>query len=168
MSVNSITIPSTCSQALTHFLTISSFSRRTRESYAEDLAPLLAQIGRQPLSALTAETTQFFLHRQERLARATYTRRLAALSSFLHLVQEQGWLTDDLLAGVKRSPVAARDSRLLDPLDIESLLHHYRSTGSRVLRVTRGWWTALSRSLVDGHQLVRPIHPDSWQRSTSA
>ena len=40
--------PLTLAHAFEQFLEASSFARRTRESYAEDLAPLLAEVGQQP------------------------------------------------------------------------------------------------------------------------
>ena len=74
--------PLTLASAFEQFLEISSFARRTRESYAEDLAPLLAEVGQKPVTALTTDVLQAFLARQEFLAPATYNRRLAALRSF--------------------------------------------------------------------------------------
>jgi integrase/recombinase XerC/integrase/recombinase XerD len=72
----------TLSRAFEQFLEISSFARRTRESYSEDLASLLAECGQSPITALTADVVQAFLARQESLAPATFNRRLAALRSF--------------------------------------------------------------------------------------
>ena len=69
----------TLSRAFEQFLEVSSFARRTRESYAEDLASLLVECSQVPITALTAEVTQAFLARQESLAPATYNRHLAAL-----------------------------------------------------------------------------------------
>jgi hypothetical protein len=45
-------------QAFEQFLEVSSFARRTRESYAEDLAPLLAEVGQKLAIALTAMDLQ--------------------------------------------------------------------------------------------------------------
>src|SRR5213082_1006268 len=72
----------TLAQAFGQFLEVSSFARRTRESYAEDLAPLFAECGQMPVTGLTADAIQTFLARQESLASTTYNRRLAALRSF--------------------------------------------------------------------------------------
>jgi hypothetical protein len=47
--------PLTLASASEQFLEVSSFARRTRESYAEDLAPLLAEVGQQPVMALTTD-----------------------------------------------------------------------------------------------------------------
>ncbi len=41
----------TLSVALERFLTRNRFAARTRQSYAQDLAPLLAPIGQQPVPA---------------------------------------------------------------------------------------------------------------------
>ena len=75
----------TLAHAFEQFLAVSSFARRTCESYAEDLAPLLAECGQKPVTALTADIVQAFLVRQESLAPATFNRRLAALpDGFAH------------------------------------------------------------------------------------
>src|SRR6266567_4436220 len=55
--------PLTLASAFEQFLEISSFARRTRESYAEDLAPLLAEAGQQPVRALTTGILHAFLAR---------------------------------------------------------------------------------------------------------
>jgi len=88
MKIHSSSYPLTLAHAFEQFLETSSFARRTRESYAEDLAPLIASVGQQPVTALTADILQTFLARQESLAPATYNRRLAALRSFTR------WLGD--------------------------------------------------------------------------
>jgi site-specific recombinase XerD len=89
----------TLEQAFEQFLEVSSFARRTRESYTEDLAPLFTEIGQKPITALTADVLQAFLARQESLAPTTYNRRLAALRSFTRwLRDQQGWETSALLA----------------------------------------------------------------------
>src|SRR6266581_9161859 len=94
--------PLSLASAFEQFLEVSSFARRTRQSYAEDLAPLLAEVGQQPVAALTADVLQTFLARQESLAPATYNRRLAALRSFTRwLRDQQGWETSALLDGIK-------------------------------------------------------------------
>ncbi|GAC1523771.1 MAG: hypothetical protein NVS3B14_23800 [Ktedonobacteraceae bacterium] len=94
----------TLARAFEQFLDASSFARRTRESYAEDLASLFAECGQLPITALTADVIQAFLARQESLAPATYNRRLAALRSFTVWLRAQGWLADTLLDGIERKP----------------------------------------------------------------
>jgi integrase/recombinase XerC/integrase/recombinase XerD len=83
--------PLTLAHAFEQFLEASSFARHIRESYTEDLVPLLAEVGQQPVMALTSDVLQAFLARQESLAPATYKRRLAALRSFTRWLHEQGW-----------------------------------------------------------------------------
>jgi site-specific recombinase XerD len=83
--------PLSLASAFEQFLEVSSFARRTRESYAEDLAPLIASAGQQPVTALTTDVLQAFLARQASLAPATYNRRLAALRSFTRWPRDQGW-----------------------------------------------------------------------------
>ena len=72
----------TLSVAAERFLSCSHFAVRTRASYAQDLAPLLACAGTQPVpAALTPATAAAFLTAQERLSAGTYNRRFAALRS---------------------------------------------------------------------------------------
>src|SRR2546430_10319457 len=104
----------TLAQAFEQFLEVSSFARRTRESYAEDLAPLFAECGQMPVAGLTADAIQAFLVRQESLAPATYNRRLAALRSFTRWLRAQGWLIDPLLDGIERKPEGKHTARSLD------------------------------------------------------
>ncbi len=51
----------TVKQAFVQFLEGSSFARRTRESYTEDLRPLLTQVGQAPITALTDNVARSFL-----------------------------------------------------------------------------------------------------------
>src|SRR5438874_2487656 len=112
----------TLAHAFEQFLEVSSFARRTRESYAEDLAPLLAEVGQKPVTALTTGVLQAFLARQESLAPATYNRRLAALRSFTRWLRDQGWMAEALLDGVQRKPEGKRAARALDAQKVESVL----------------------------------------------
>jgi len=68
--------------AIDRFLTRSRFAARTRDSYAQDLAPLRAQVGDQPASALTHNVASAYLAAHEHLATRTFNRRYAALRSF--------------------------------------------------------------------------------------
>jgi len=63
MNTRSFSSPLTLASAFEHFLAASSFAQRTRESYTEDLAPLFAEVGQQPVTSLTADVTQSFLAR---------------------------------------------------------------------------------------------------------
>ena len=123
----------TLAQAFEQFLETSLFARRTRESYAEDLAPLFAEVGQQPVTALTADVLQTFLARQESLAAATYNRRLAALRSFTRWLREQGWVADTLLDGMKRKPEGKRTPRALDAHQVESVLRKIENPRDRAL-----------------------------------
>ena len=138
MSIDSLPVPATCAQAIEHFLATSSFARRTRESYAEDLAPLLRRIGRAPIRALTREEAQRFLALQDGLAPATYNRRLAALRSLVRWLGEHGWLDHDPLDGIRRHPQGeqvsrALDPRALDPRAVESVLRSISAVRDRAL-----------------------------------
>ena len=90
--------------AFEQFLEGTSFARRTRESYTEDLAPLFAACGQAPIPALTVEVVHTFLGRQEAFAPATYNRRLAALHSFIRWLRTQGWQIEEILEKVERKP----------------------------------------------------------------
>jgi site-specific recombinase XerD len=94
----------------------SRFAARTRKSYAQDLAPLLARVGEHPVTSLTHQTTAVFLATQEHLAATTFNRRYAALRSFARWCQQQGWLEDEPLDGLERRPPArkARSPRRAD------------------------------------------------------
>lgn len=109
----------TLASAFEQFLEASSFARRTRESYTEDLAPLLASIGQQPVTALTTDVVQKFLARQESLSPATYNRRLAALRSFTQWLSGQGWEISVLLESIARKPEGRRTARALDAQKVE-------------------------------------------------
>jgi site-specific recombinase XerD len=114
--------PLTLASAFEQFVEGSSFARRTRESYAEDLAPLFAEVGREPVTALTADVLQQFLARQEALAPTTYNRRLAALRSFTRWLCGQGWETSAFLENIVRKPEGKRNVRALDAQKVESVL----------------------------------------------
>src|SRR5258707_7742086 len=101
--------------ALQRFLARSRFAARTRESYAQDVAPLAAQHGDQPVTGLTRQITTVFLAAQAHLAASTFNRRYAALRSFVRWCQQQGWLDDNPLDGLERRPQQRSGPRALDP-----------------------------------------------------
>jgi len=123
----------TLRDAFEHFLESSSFAQRTRESYTEDLVPLLAVWGQAPLPALTGEIVHTFLAHQESLAPATYNRRLAALHSFIRWLRTQGWQIEDLLEKVERKPEGKQTPRALDAQQVESLLRQITNPRDRAL-----------------------------------
>jgi hypothetical protein len=51
----------TLAKVFDQFLDSTPFARRTRESYTDDLAPLLTQHGHAPVSVLTTEIIQAYL-----------------------------------------------------------------------------------------------------------
>ena len=67
--------PPSLRTALKRFLARSRVTTRTRESYAQDLAPLVAQHGEEPVTSLTHQATTVFLAAQEHLAASTFNRR---------------------------------------------------------------------------------------------
>ena len=148
---------SSLADAFEHFLESSSFARRTRESYTEDLAPLLAVIGQQPVTALTTEVVQSFLAHQEALSPATYNRRLAALRSFTRWLSDQGWDTSALLDGRARKREGKRAARALDAQKVESVLRKIEDPRDRAL-----FWLIYDGGLRSQEALFIDIEDISW------
>jgi integrase len=121
------------SSAVERFLARSRFSARTRHSYAQDLAPLLARVGAQPVPTLSRPIAATFLATQEHLAASTFNRRYAALRSFVRWCQQQGWLVADPLVGVERRPQPRSRPRALDPEQVETVLRGIRDLRDRAL-----------------------------------
>lgn len=120
--------------AVERFLALARFSARTRQSYAQDLAPLLACCGDQPVArALTPAAVAAFLALQEHHAASTYNRRFAALHSLVRWCRTQGWLTDDPLLGRERRPQPRTPPRALDPVQVEAVLRGIRDHRDRAL-----------------------------------
>jgi site-specific recombinase XerD len=121
------------SAALERFLARSHFAARTRESYAQDLAPLLARLGEQPVANLRHEHAAAFLAAHESRAASTFNRRYAALRSFVRWCQQQGWLGEDPLTGLERRPQPRTGPRALDPEQVEAVLRGIRDARDRAL-----------------------------------
>lgn len=147
----------TLAQAFEQFLETSLFARRTRESYAEDLAPLFAEIGQKPVTALTTDVLHAFLARQESLAPATYNRRLAALRSFTRWLRDQGWELSALLDGVERKPEGQRAARALDAQKVELVLRTIEDPRDRAL-----FWLIYDGGLRCQEALAIDIDDISW------
>jgi len=147
----------TLTGAFEQFLEDSSFARRTCESYTEDLAPLFAECGQAPVTALTVEVVQSFLARQESLAPATYNRRLAALRSFIQWLRTQGWQIEDLLEKVERKPEGKRTARALDAQKVESVLRQIANPRDRAL-----FWLIYDGGLRCQEALAIDIENISW------
>ena len=147
----------TLASAFEQFLEASSFARRTRESYTEDLAPLFAECGQEPVTGLTTDVVRAFLTRQESLAPATYNRRLAALRSFTSWLRDQGWLTEALLDGVERRPEGKRTARALDAQKVESVLRKIEDPRDRAL-----FWLIYDGGLRCQEALSIDIEDISW------
>ena len=109
------------------------FLARSRQSYAQDLAPLLAQVGAQPVPALTHPTAATFLAAQEHLAASTFNRRYAALRSFVRWCQQQGWLEGGPTRRRGAPTAAAGGPRALDPEQVEAVLRRIRTVRDRAL-----------------------------------
>src|SRR6266487_2087194 len=149
--------PLTLANAFEQFLDASSFARRTRESYAEDLAPLLVEVGQQPVTALTTDVLRAFLAHQESLAPARYNRRLAALRSFTSWLREQGWEASAFLDGVQRKPEGNRAARALDAQKVESVLRKIEDPRDRAL-----FWLIYDGGLRCQEALAIDIEDISW------
>jgi integrase len=147
----------TLSRAFEQFLEVSSFARRTRESYAEDLASLFSECGQLPITALTTDVIQAFLARQESLAPATYNRRLAALRSFTGWLRAQGWEASALLDGIERKPEGKRAARALDAQQVESVLRKIEDPRDRAL-----FWLIYDGGLRCQEALAIDIDDISW------
>jgi integrase len=147
----------TVRRAFEHFLEVSAFARRTRESYTEDLKPLLAQIGQAPITALTDDVARSFLVTQEALAPATYNRRLAALRSFIGFLQDRGWLTEALLERVERKSKGTSVARALDAQKVESVLRGIENPRDRAL-----FWLIYDGGLRCQEALAIDIDDLSW------
>lgn len=143
--------------AFEQFLEGSSFARRTRESYTEDLTPLFAACGQAPITALTVEVVQTFLARQESLAPATYNRRLAALRSFIRWLRTQGWQIEEILEKVERKPEGKQTPRALDAQRVESLLRQITNPRDRAL-----FWLIYDGGLRGQEALAIDIEDISW------
>ncbi len=148
---------STLSGAFEQFLESSAFARRTRESYTEDLAPLLVACGQAPVPALTADIIHSFLARQETLAPATYNRRLAALRSFIRWLRARGWQIEEVLEQVERKPEGTRTPRALDAQRVESVLRQIIDPRDRAL-----FWLIYDGGLRCQEALAIDIEDISW------
>ena len=147
----------TVREAFVQFLEGSSFARRTRESYAEDLKPLLTQVGQAPITALTDDIARSFLATQEALAPTTYNRRLAALRSFSGFLSDRGWLTEAFLDGVERKPEGPSEARALDAQRVESVLRGIENPRDRAL-----FWLIYDGGLRCQEALTIDIDDISW------
>jgi integrase len=155
---NSAHFPSiTVRHAFGQFIENSSFARRTRESYAEDLKPLLTQVGQAPITALTDDVAWSFLTTQEALAPATYNRRLAALRSFGGFLVSRGWLTETLLEGARRKPEGKAEARALDAQKVEAALRRIEDPRDRAL-----FWLIYDGGLRCQEALAIDIDDISW------
>jgi site-specific recombinase XerD len=152
-SLETLTLAKTFEQ----FLESAPFARRTCESYAEDLAPLLRPYSQASVTVLTTEIIQAYLARQETLAPTTYNRRLAALRSFLAFLHAQGWQTEDLLVSVERKPERTRVARALDAQRVESVLRQIADPRDRAL-----FWLIYDGGLRCQEALAIDIEDISW------
>jgi integrase len=157
MKTHSSPLPLTLASAFEQFLEDSSFARKTRESYTDDLAPLLRQVGQKPITALSDADLQVFLARQQSLAPATYNRRLAAVRSFARWLRDQGWQAETLLESAERMPEGKRVQRALDAQKVESVLRKIENPRDRAL-----FWLIYDGGLRCQEALSIDIEDISW------
>jgi len=119
--------------AVDRFLGRSRFTARTRDSYAQDLAPLRAHAGDQPVSALTHDVAAAYLAALEHLAASTFNRRYAALRSLVRWCMIQVWLDNDPLVGLERRPQTRGEPHALDPEHVEARLRAIHDARDRAL-----------------------------------
>jgi len=143
--------------AIDRFLARSRFAARTRDSYAQDLAPLLAQVGDQRVSALTHGVASAYLAAHAHLAARTFNRRYAALRSFARWCMTQGWLADDPLMGVERRPQVRGEPRALDPEQVEARLRTIHDTRDRAL-----FWLIYDGALRCREALTIDVDDSDW------
>ncbi len=144
--------------AVERFLARARFSARTRQSYAQDLAPVLAQWGDVPVSAaLTPTVAAAFLAQQERHAPSTYNRRFAALQSLVRWCRSQGWLAEDPLVGLERRPHPHPPPRALDPAQVDAVLRGIRDRRDRAL-----FWLLYEGGLRSHEALAINIEDIDW------
>jgi integrase len=147
----------TLATALDRFLARAQFAERTRESYAQDLAPLRASLGAQPVSALTGEVAATFLASQGHLSTGTFNRRFAALRSFVRWCLRQGWLESNPTSRLERRPQRPHPSRALDPAQAEAVLRGIRDERDRAL-----FWLIYEGGLRSREALAINIEEIDW------
>lgn len=144
--------------AIERFVARPGFRPRTRQSYAQDLAPLVVQYGDQPVArALTPSVAAAFLAQQEAHAASTYNRRLAALRSLVRWCRTQGWLADDPLVGQERRPQPHTPPRALAPAQVEAVLRGIRDRRDRAL-----FWLLYDGGLRADEALAIDIEDIDW------
>jgi site-specific recombinase XerC len=120
-------------------------------------ATLVAQFGRQLVTALTPPVAAAFVAAQEHLAAGTFNRRYAALQSFVRWCQTQGWLADDPFHGVERRPQPRHSPRALDPDQVETTLR-----GIRDVRDDALFWLIYDGGLHCNEALAINLEDIAW------
>ncbi|MBW4622055.1 MAG: tyrosine-type recombinase/integrase [Cyanosarcina radialis HA8281-LM2] len=108
----------TVASVTTKFLERSHLSQNTIRSYESTLLPLLEQYGRLPIERLTRQQLEAYLDRLSHLARSTHNRHRAILQSLLNFAVEEGYLSANPIARLKRrqtDPKSAEPTRYLSP-----------------------------------------------------
>jgi site-specific recombinase XerC len=125
--------------------------------YPMNDATLVAQFGRQSVTALTPPVAAAFVAAQEHLAAGTFNRRYAALQSFVRWCQTQGWLADDPFHGVERRPQPRHSPRALDPDQVETTLR-----GIRDVRDDALFWLIYDGGLHCNEALAINLEDIAW------
>lgn len=147
----------TFEHALERFLARVQFTERTRQSYAQDLAPLRRSLGDRPVTALTGEHAAASLVPFQQRAASTFNRRLAALRSFVRWCTEQGWLNNESVDRLERRPQPRGEPRALDPGAVEVVLRAIRDPRDRAL-----FWLIYDGGLRCSEALAIDIEEINW------
>jgi len=127
----------------------------------QDLVPLLAHAGDQPVSALTHGVASAYLAAHEHLA-AHLHRRYAALRIFARWCKTQGWLHDDPLIELERRPQPRRGPRALDPEHVEARLRTIHDARDRAL-----FWLIYDGALRCREALTIAVDDVNWTEQCS-
>ncbi len=92
----------TLARLVTEFLERRELSQSTQRSYEFTLMPLLAQYGRWPIEIINRQVLSEYLEGLVHLSMTTHHRHQAIIQALFNFAVEQGYLTVNPIAGIKR------------------------------------------------------------------
>lgn len=92
----------TLARLATEFLERRGLSQSTQRSYELTLMPLLAQYGRWPIEIISRQVLSEYLESLVHLSITTHHRHQAIIQALFNFAVEQGYLTVNPIAGIKR------------------------------------------------------------------
>lgn len=113
----------TLAQLATEFLDRESLKQNTLRSYETTLLPLLERYGRSPVQTLTRSVLEDYLNGLSHLADSTYNRHQSILQALLNFAVEQGYLSYNPIAHLKRRKTDLNATNQPQTLEI-----HYLTT----------------------------------------